>query len=809
MKFLFLIFFSLTLTLNLDAQITSKELANYGLAERFSTKKVSKLIFSTSVIPYWFKNSDRFWYIFSNSKETKYYIVDPANRTKKEIFDNAKLASQLSEIVGDPFDASNMPIGRFMLRGDTVFTFEVVSSSKQIKDPKSGITTPGIKIHGFEYNFDKNILSEVVEYAPKKFYPVWGSISPDKKYVVFSQNFNLYYISWEDYEKSRINPADTTIREIQLTFDGKSDFSYGPAITNFTGIEKERSFKRRPDIAWSPDSRKFALIITDQSSVKDLWVVNSLSNPRPELEIYKYHMPGEKEAPTKHLYLFDMEAKSFKKLSVNRYKDQDMALLIRPQSQKSKFDDYKFDIWEGDSDNFFFTCTSRDHKRVDLLKVNTLTDSIKSVIEERSNTYIETRHPSFINDNIFWWSERDGWAHLYRYDLEGRLKNRVTSGSYHIEEIVAADTINGFIYATANGVIKDLNPYYSHQIAVSFNGLEFKILNPGNYNNKTYTSDNGGYFVNNYSRVNTVPSSSLYDKSGKLLMELEKSDFSQLFMSGYRFPEPFITKAADGITNLYGVMYKPFDFDSSKVYPIIEYVYPGPHTEAVNYSWSSDMNETDRLAQLGFIVVTVGNRGGHPSRSKWYHNYGYGNLRDYGIEDKKRVLENLASKHNYIDIKRVGIHGHSGGGFMSATAMFLYPDFFKVAISASGNHDNKIYNRWWGEQHQGVDEVVTEKGDTIFKFKVDDNMSIAKNLRGRLLLITGDIDNNVHPANTLRLVNALIRANKRFDLLVLPGQRHFYTSFKEYVFWIKADYFSKHLLGNQKNEIDIIELLNN
>jgi dipeptidyl aminopeptidase/acylaminoacyl peptidase len=256
-------------------------------------------------------------------------------------------------------------------------------------------------------------------------------------------------------------------------------------------------------------------------------------------------------------------------------------------------------------------------------------------------------------------------------------------------------------------------------------------------------------------------------------------------------------------------MYKPFDFDSSKVYPIIEYVYPGPHTEAVNYSWSSDMNETDRLAQLGFIVVTVGNRGGHPSRSKWYHNYGYGNLRDYGIEDKKRVVENLASKHNYIDIKRVGIHGHSGGGFMSATAMFLYPDFFKVAISASGNHDNKIYNRWWGEQHQGVDEVVTEKGDTIFKFKVDDNMSIAKNLRGRLLLITGDIDNNVHPANTLRLVNALIRANKRFDMLVLPGQRHFYTSFKEYVFWIKADYFSKHLLGNQKNEIDIIELLNN
>jgi dipeptidyl-peptidase-4 len=265
-------------------------------------------------------------------------------------------------------------------------------------------------------------------------------------------------------------------------------------------------------------------------------------------------------------------------------------------------------------------------------------------------------------------------------------------------------------------------------------------------------------------------------------------------------------KADDGITDIYGVIYKPFDFDETKRYPLIEYVYPGPQTEAVNKSFSVSMNRTDRLAQIGFVVVTLGNRGGHPARSKWYHTYGYGNLRDYGLADKKYVAEQLADKHSFIDIEKVGIFGHSGGGFMSTAAMLVYPDFFKVAVSSSGNHDNTIYNSWWSETHHGIDEEKDLDGKISYKYTIDKNQSLAKNLKGKLMLVTGDIDNNVHPGATIRMADALIKANKRFDFSLMPGQRHGYGKMTEYFFWLKADYFSKHLLGVESTDVDMIEM---
>jgi dipeptidyl aminopeptidase/acylaminoacyl peptidase len=276
--------------------------------------------------------------------------------------------------------------------------------------------------------------------------------------------------------------------------------------------------------------------------------------------------------------------------------------------------------------------------------------------------------------------------------------------------------------------------------------------------------------------------------------------------AGYRFPETYKAKAEDGITDLYGVMYKPFDFDSTRKYPVIAYVYPGPQTEAVNKAFAKGMDRIDRLAQVGFVVVTMGNRGGHPSRSKWYHNYGYGNLRDYGLADKKAVIEQLADRHPFIDIDRVGIHGHSGGGFMSTAAMLVYPDFFKVAVSSAGNHENNIYNRWWSEKHHGVKEQVSDKGDTTFLYAIEKNSELAKNLKGRLLLVTGDIDNNVHPANTIRMANALIKANKRFDFMLLPGQRHAFGDMTEYFFWLMADYYAQWLLGDFSQPVDMLEM---
>src|SRR5690606_15725490 len=332
-------------------------------------------------------------------------------------------------------------------------------------------------------------------------------------------------------------------------------------------------------------------------------------------------------------------------------------------------------------------------------------------------------------------------------------------------------------------------------------------ITKGDYDHQVSASHSGNYIIDNFSRVNSTPETNLYNANGQLVMKLEEADLSQLFAAGYKFPEPFKVKAGDGITDLYGVMYKPYDFDSTKVYPIIEYVYPGPQTEAVNKSFGRSMDRIDRLAQMGLIVISVGNRGGHPARSKWYHTYGYGNLRDYGREDKKVTAEQLADRHKFIDINRVGITGHSGGGFMSTAAMLVYPDFFKVAVSGAGNHENQIYNRWWSERHHGVTEKVSAKGDTTFSYQITKNTELAKNLKGQLLIATGDIDNNVHPANSIRMVDALIKANKRFDFLLLPGQRHGFGDMTEYFFWKMGDYFSQYLLGDSKiNEVDMTEM---
>jgi dipeptidyl-peptidase 4 len=542
--------------------------------------------------------------------------------------------------------------------------------------------------------------------------------------------------------------------------------------------------------------------------VKDLWVINSISEPRPTLETYKYWMPGEKDAPIPHVMLFDNDSKTGRELDIKQFKDQDISLMSAPSRVTTRDDDWRPAVWLGTNNQLYFSRTSRDLKRIDLCTVDINSGTVKTLIPERMNTYVETRRPGLVNggSEIIQWSERDGWAHFYLYDGNGNLKNQITSGSYHCEDIVGIDEKKRVLYFTANGREPNEDPYFLHLYRVNFDGSGLRLLNPGEYEHSVSMNENEEFFVNNYSRVNTVPKSALYTAEGRKIMDLETADFTSLTAAGYRFPQIFKVKADDGITDLYGVLYKPFDFDSTKKYPIIEYVYPGPQTEAVNKSWTRGLDRIDRLAQLGFIVVTVGNRGGHPSRSKWYHNFGYGNLRDYGLADKKAAAEQLADRYNWVDINRVGIYGHSGGGFMSTAAMLVYPDFFKVAVSSSGNHDNSIYNRWWSEKHHGVKESVGEKGDTTFAYSIEKNPDLAKNLKGHLLLTTGEIDNNVHPANTIRMVNALIKANKRFDLLYLPGQRHGYTDMQEYFFWKMADYFSQHLLNDTDQTVDIIEM---
>jgi dipeptidyl aminopeptidase/acylaminoacyl peptidase len=635
--------------------------------------------------------------------------------------------------------------------------------------------------------------------------PEWASISPDGQTILFAKDMNLYRMSRADFEKAKKNEKDSTIVETQLTQDGQPDFGYGIPWNMLNTDTLCNGSRRGVWGVWSPDSKHFALTVTDNRKVKPLWVINAMAQPRPTLETYKYHMPGEAEAPIEHLYVFNLTDNSRQEIKVDAYKDQTLDLQRKPLLQKDRDKEERPMIWAGDNTHFYLTRLSRDLHRIDVCSYTLGQDSIVPLIEERMNTYQETRPLGVVKggNELIQWSERDGWAHLYLYDGKGNLKNRITHGPWHVEEVLKIDEATRTIYFTANGREADENPYYEHLYRVGFDGSGLKLLTEGDYFHRVEVDDDARYVVDNFSRVNTIPCAVLKDNTGKQVMNLQESDFSQLLAAGYRFPEPFKVKAADGVTDLYGVMFKPFDFDSTKVYPIIDYVYPGPQVEAVNYPFTRMSVRTDRLAQAGFIVITVGQRGGHPSRSKWYHNYGYGNMRDYPLADHKYAIEQLANRYSYIDIDRVGIHGHSGGGFMSTAAMCQYPDFFKVAVSCAGNHDNNIYNRWWSETHHGVKEVVDEKGDTTFVYKIATNPQIAGNLKGHLLLVHGDIDDNVHPANTLRVADALIRAGKRFDMLMLPQQRHHFGDMDEYFYWRMVDYFSEYLGGQRETSVDI------
>lgn len=781
---------------------------NYELAERFSAKRIGQMVFSTSVRPVWFRNGDKFLYAWKTSDGTQYYIADPKAGKTEPVFDMEKLAMQITEIMRDPFDAKHLPISNISIdpENDGILKFDI-KSTKEKTDTTGKATGEKLTYH-FRYEIaGKKLTYDTADKKEK--YPDWANVSPDGLTGVYMKNSNLFYMDTLNLRKAAEDPKDSTLVEHRITSDGYKDFCYG--INNYSGNTETDTTKRvfPSELVWSPDSRHIAVMRWDMAPLKDFWVINSLTQPRPTLETYKYQMPGE-PGPKGHLYVFSTSDWTSRQVKINAFKDQDLIMQPDVRTTDDQFDEFYSSRWLGDDNGFYLTRMSRDLKRMDICYVGVDSDSTRTVISERMNTYVESRQTRLLDGGrkMIHWSERNGWANLYLYNADGTLIRNLTEGAYHVDDVLAVNEKEGYVLFRACGKEKGENPYQMHVYRVSLQGGEPKMLDIPDMNIDAIASDDGKYFIANYSRVDYKPASALFDAAGKKVCDLGEADFSLLFAAGYKFPERFKVKAADGITDLYGAIYKPFDFDSTKVYPICDYVYPGPQVEANNISWSRGFTRTDRLAQLGFIVITVGNRGGHPDRSKWYHNYGYGNLRDYGLEDQKYAIQQLGARYSWIDLNRVGIHGHSGGGFMSTAAMLKYPDFFKAAVSCAGNHDNSIYNRWWSEQHHGITEKV-EAGDTTFVYSIETNPEIASNLKGHLMLVHGDIDNNVHPANTIRVVNALIRANKRFDMLILPGQRHGFGDMNEYFFWRMADYYCEWLMGSSKrDEVNIKEMNN-
>jgi dipeptidyl aminopeptidase/acylaminoacyl peptidase len=766
-------------------------LAGYTAARRFAPSNAEQLLFSYTVEPNYFANSAKFWYSYRTCEGTQWYVVDPDLARKQPLFDLDELAAQISVITLDPFTAQQLPIGNLTLGDDDrTFTFDIEAST-----------------HTFHFSYDYltrhlNTLARGVEPASRK----WGNISPDKRRVVFAKDLNLYWMTFADYEKALADPSDASIRETALTADGVDHFAFG--IPHFRLSTDTLLDHRRRYVSgcWSPGGRYFTATLQDERPLRELWVIHSTAKPRPVLETYRYQMPGEEGGPNVHLFLFDLDRGERREIRTEGYKNQTLEIAYKPRERAGDAS-----VWLGDDQTLLVTRLSRDLKRVDVCTYTVGEDSIKPVIKERLNTYMETRPLALTDDGreLVSWSERDGWAHLYLYGMDGTLKNRITRGAWHVDRIEHVDSRNRVIYFIANGKEPDdTTPYYEHLYRVNFDGSGLRLVTPGDYFHLVYMDREGRYAVDNYSRINTVPATALYDNTGRRLMTLEVSDFSELLKAGYRFPEPFKVKAADGVTDLYGAIYKPFDFDSAaaRQYPVINYVYPGPQMEGTYFRYIPMNPRTDRLAQAGFVVVTVGHRGGHPSRSKWYHNYGYGNLRDYALADHKAAIEQLCDRFSYMDINRIGIHGHSGGGFMSTAAMLVYPDFFKVAVSCAGNHDNHINNRWWSEKHHGVREVADDRGDVHFEIDIPSNQELAKNLKGHLMLIHADEDNNVNPAQSITMANELIKAGKRFDMVVIPAHQHHFEDYNEYFYWRMVDYFSEHLLGGREQGVDIKDL---
>ena len=599
--------------------------------------------------------------------------------------------------------------------------------------------------------------------------------SPDGKMAAYIKDWNLWVKNLATNQKT------------QLTTDGIKDFGYATDNAGWTHSD-------RAILVWSPDSKKIATFKQDQRHLNDMYLVTT-NVGSPKLKAWKYPLPGDKEIAKLHRVIIDVE--NVKTIKLQMDADEHRSSLCDDIACDGSWTDVE---WSADSKTLAFLSTSRDHKEEKLRIADASTGLVRQVYEESTNTQFESgqgeanwRYLPETNEFI-WFTEREGWGHLYLYDLTtGKLKNPITSGQWAVWRILKVDRKARKIYFIAGGREEGRDPYFGHFYSVEFNGKNLKLLTPEEGNHRISFSEDGKYFVDNYSQPDVPNVAVLRDMNGKLIAELEKADISRLKATGWKPPTPIQVKSRDGKYDLYGLMFTPTNLDESKKYPIINYIYPGPQGGSVGprYFYPS-RRDHQALAELGFVVVAIDGTC-NPLRSKVFHDECYGNMADNTLPDQIEGMKQLAKKYPYIDLDRVGIWGHSGGGFATAAAMFRFPDFFKVGISESGNHDNRNYEDDWGERYIGL--LVPGENSTS-NYEAQANQLYAKNLKGKLLLAHGGMDDNVPPYNTYLVVEALIEANKDFDLIILPSQRHgFRGQSGLYMTRRRWDYFVEHLLG--------------
>ena len=740
----------------------SVTLADYQRAERFLSANTRLLVSHANVSPNWLDDG-RMWYRNTTADGAEFIIVDPKAKTRKHAFDHQRLADVLSNN-DTTYQAFGLPFRSFE------FTKNGRAISFDVKDK-----TYTCNLRNYGCTDKENKKGAQADTSPMASFRRGRTqvLSPNGKLAAFIRDHNLWVRNVE------------TKKERQLTFDGIEDYGYA---TNNAGWTKGPG----PVVLWSPDSKKIATFQHDSRGTGEMYMVSTKSG-HPELSQWKYPLPGDS-------LIFRIS-----RVVIN-VKDASMVRLNMPPDQhRSTSDDHIagrggtfLDVrWSKDAKHLVFVSSSRDHKEAQLRVADTKTGKVRDVMKEVQETYFESGdgfsnwHYLSKTNEVIWFSERDNWGHLYLIDLKtGKIKNRITQGEWAVQQVRYVDQKKRKIYFSAGGKEQG-DPYYWHYYSINIDGSDLKLLTPEYAHHTVTFSSEYKYFIDSYSTPVTPPITVLRDMDGNQLVKLEQADISRLVALGWQPPTQVKTKARDGVTDIYGLLYKPTKFNPNSKYPVLNPLYPGPQSGSVgSRSFRPSRSDKQSVAELGFIVIEV-DAMGTPGRSKSFHDAYYGNMGDNGLPDQVEAIKQLGAQYPWMDLDRVGIYGGSGGGFASTGGILRYPDFYKVAVSGSGNHDNATYEDDWGEKWQGM-LIKNEDGSTTYDNQA--NHLLAENLKGKLLLGHGSLDGNVPVNNTLLVAKALMDANKDFDLLIFPNKGH---GLGQYWMRRRWDYFVRHLKGTE------------
>jgi dipeptidyl aminopeptidase/acylaminoacyl peptidase len=747
-----------------EANSVIATLEDYQRAEQFLPPNANPLVTGRILRQYW-QAGDRLVYRKSVAGGSEILIADSLTGRKTTVFDPINLANAIGEITGDTPDSADLDLRNLEVSEN----LDVLSFTYEGEDYR-------LETAGFS-------LQKLQEAPPNEF------LSPDESKAAFIRDHNLWL-------RDTLTDAVT-----QLTFDGVENYGYA---TNNAGWLRDDG----PVLLWSPDSQKIATFRHDSRKVGDMYLVTTEVG-HSTLDAWKYPLPGDES-----IFMIERVV-----IHVNE-EPRRVTLNMPPDPHRSSTADHVagrggvfLDVeWSADSDMLAFVSSSRDHKSATLRLADPDTGDVRTVYNETVATYYESgyRDPNWRvlhdREEFIWYSEQDNWAHLYLHDLNtGERKRQLTSGNWPVLEVQQVDEESGTLYFTAAGR-EGGDPYYHYLYGLDLAGGEPQLLTPEPAHHQIDWSESAEYFVDTFSTPATPPVSVIRDRSGAVTLELERADVSALAATGWQAPDSFVVKARDQQTDLHGLLYRPSQFDPERSYPILNYLYPGPQSGSVgSRGFQPVRRDKQAVAELGFIVVEV-DAMGTPGRSKSFHDAYYGNMGDNGLPDQVSAIRQLAADRPWMDLDRVGIWGHSGGGFASAGAILRYPDFYKVAVSSAGNHDNRNYEDDWGEKWQGLLETYPEpmpggadtQAQPVLRTNYDSqaNQLLADNLKGKLLLAHGLLDDNVPPSNTLLLVQALIEAEKDFDLLLLPEARHGFGN-SRYFMKKRWNYFVEHLQGGE------------